>query len=129
MDDDFPDFNKPFLICPPDAICLGCGRPMNTHDAISCMRGNRPDQRHPPSDAMSNEQGKPVTRIEVPSDFWGRADQVFGELEGYAAVCVWCGHGYDIFTPETEDQHFAHNCPDAPEQLKKTALARLAADR
>jgi hypothetical protein len=101
MDDDFPDFNKPFLICPPDAICLGCGLPMDTHDAISCMRGNRPDQRRPPSDAMSNEQVKPVTRIEVPSDFWERADQAFGQLEGYAAVCIWCGHGYQRIHPGT----------------------------
>jgi hypothetical protein len=33
------------------------------------------------------------------------------------------------YTPELEDEHFAHNCPDAPEQLRKPALARLAVDR
>jgi hypothetical protein len=31
--------------------------------------------------------------------------------------------------PEIEDRHFAHYCPDAPEELKKSARERLAKHR
>jgi hypothetical protein len=126
MDNDM-EFNEPFYICPEDNVCLQCGEPMNTHDFMACLNGV--NRGHRVAEDVSNEQEPGVSRIEVPSDFWQRADDVFGQLENYAAVCVWCGHGYDIFTPQTEDEHFAHDCPNAPEQLKKTALARLAAEK
>jgi len=32
---------------------------------------------------------------------------------------------YDEYNPKAEDEHFAHNCPDAPEELREHAKKRL----
>jgi hypothetical protein len=39
--------------------------------------------------------------------------------------CFHCDHVYANYSPEIEDRHFADNCPDAPEELKKSARERL----
>jgi hypothetical protein len=40
------------------------------------------------------------------------------------AFCIWCDHVYADFSPLTEDQHFAHHCSEAPEELRSAASAR-----
>jgi hypothetical protein len=40
--------------------------------------------------------------------------------------CLWCDHRYADYSPKIEAEHFAHHCPEAPEQLKESARARLA---
>jgi hypothetical protein len=40
--------------------------------------------------------------------------------------CLRCTHVYKVYSPAIENQHFAHHCPEAPEQLKESARARLA---
>jgi hypothetical protein len=39
---------------------------------------------------------------------------------------MWCDHVYVEYNPTTEDQHFAHHCPDAPQELRESARNRLA---
>jgi hypothetical protein len=41
-------------------------------------------------------------------------------------ICLWCGHRYADYSPKIEAEHFAKHCPEAPEELKETARARLA---
>jgi hypothetical protein len=43
--------------------------------------------------------------------------------------CFHCDHVYVNYSPEIQDRHFAHYCPDAPEELKKSARERLAKHR
>jgi hypothetical protein len=46
--------------------------------------------------------------------------------DNVGAWCMWCDHVYLDYSPTTEDQHFARYCPDAPQQLKDSAMARMA---
>lgn len=39
--------------------------------------------------------------------------------------CLHCKHVYANYTPEIQDRHFAYHCPDAPEELKESAIQRL----
>ena len=63
--------------------------------------------------------------LDLPVD----ADETIGaaldQLEAYEAACLWCGHGYDDYSAKAEDEHFAYNCPDAPEELRELATKRL----
>jgi hypothetical protein len=43
--------------------------------------------------------------------------------------CLWCNHGYVEYSPEIENQHFAHDCSGAPEKMKQASLAGLAKRR
>jgi hypothetical protein len=47
--------------------------------------------------------------------------------ENVSGWCMWCDHVYVDYSGATEDQHFARYCPDAAQELKDSARARLAA--
>jgi hypothetical protein len=57
-----------------------------------------------------------MEEIRFPSDFAGRAVE---QAEKYGAACFWCGHGYEDYSRESEAEHIAHHCPEAPEELKE----------
>jgi hypothetical protein len=63
--------------------------------------------------------------ISIPADAVEKAERAFSQLETYGAACFWCGHGYEEYTAKAEDEHFAYNCPDAPEELRENAKRRL----
>jgi hypothetical protein len=82
---------------------------------------------------MSEEEG-PV-EIKFPADWQhaalpqcecGCSEIDLSEVIGW---CLHCDHVYANYTPELQDRHFAHDCPDAPEESKATARARLAKRR
>jgi hypothetical protein len=64
--------------------------------------------------------------ISFPEDTADKIKRAVEQGDSYAAVCFWCGHGYDRYTRKIEAEHFAYHCPDAPQQLKDSARARLA---
>ena len=53
----------------------------------------------------------------------GCADTDIREVVGW---CLWCDHVYSEYTLAIENEHFAHHCVGAPEQVKESALALLA---
>lgn len=63
--------------------------------------------------------------IEIPPDIDTKIDCAVRQLGKCEAACIWCSHGYHDYTREAEDQHFAHECPNAPEELRERAKARL----
>jgi hypothetical protein len=64
--------------------------------------------------------------ISFPEDTADKIKRAVEQGDSYAAVCFWCGHGYGRYTRKIEAEHFAQHCPDAPQQLKDSARARLA---
>jgi hypothetical protein len=66
-----------------------------------------------------------MPRLKLPPDWEKKSKRAFKQLEQYAATCFWCGYGYEEYSPELEGNHFAFHCPDAPEELKESAKARL----
>ena len=52
----------------------------------------------------------------------GCADADPGTVVGF---CLWCDHVYVDYSPKIQDQHFAYDCPGAPEKLKQASLAGL----
>jgi hypothetical protein len=79
----------------------------------------------PQKSAKENVRGVPIA---FPPDVAEKAERAFSQLESYEAACFWCGHGYDEYTGKAEDEHFAYNCPDAPEELRENAKKRLLLD-
>ena len=104
------------LVCPEDNICLGCGLPMNTHDYEQCR--TRPRMKAPIT--IQYEPPSPVPHCEC-----GCAD---ADPDDIGAWCMWCDHVYVEYNSETEDQHFATDCLEAPQELKDSARKRLAED-
>jgi hypothetical protein len=43
--------------------------------------------------------------------------------------CCHCDRVYLDYSPVIEDRHFANDCPDVPEEAKKSARERLAKHR
>ncbi len=66
-----------------------------------------------------------MPKLKLPDDFDEKSERALEQLEKYAAVCFWCGYGYAEYSPKLEDEHFAHHCPDAPEELRENARFRL----
>ena len=119
--------------CGDDCICI-CGLPMEGHDHSDCPVELRPCPEHKAEqeqrmvEAMfSNADTVSATNAEeleaaLPHCNCGCAEAERSKVVGW---CFWCDHTYTDFKPETEDWHFAHDCPEAPEELKQAALARL----
>ena len=68
-----------------------------------------------------------MPRLELPPDWEKKSKRALKQLEQYAATCFWCGYGYEEYSPELEDEHFADHCVEAPEELKENAKARIHA--
>jgi hypothetical protein len=66
-----------------------------------------------------------MPKLKLPDEFDEKSERALNQLEKYAAACFWCGHGYEEYSPELEDEHFANHCPDAPEELRESARKRL----
>jgi hypothetical protein len=117
------------LVCPEDNVCLGCGLPMNTHDYEQCMNISRPKPDEDSEEIGAADliagavEGQDEPLLTVPHCERGCAD---ADPDNVGAWCMWCDHVYLDYSPTTEDQHFARYCPDAPQQLKDSAMARMA---
>jgi hypothetical protein len=66
-----------------------------------------------------------LVTIDVPPDVGDKAERALRRLGRYEAACLWCGYGYDKYSRRAEHEHFAHRCPDAPEELREHAKRRL----
>lgn len=107
-------------------ICKTCHLPMDEGDHRDCPVQSLTCPEHlPQKSAKENVRGVPIA---FPPDVAEKAERAFSQLESYEAACFWCGHGYDEYTGKAEDEHFAYNCPDAPEELRENAKKRLLLD-
>jgi hypothetical protein len=104
-------------------ICKTCHLPMNEGDHLNCPLQSVTCSEHLLQSTKEDAGGVPIT---FPPDVDEKAERAFQRFETYEAACLWCGHGYDKYSPKAEDEHFAFHCPDAPEELKDIARARLA---
>jgi hypothetical protein len=107
----------------PVCICTACKCPKDEGDHSRCPIELRacPEHLHQTC-AEEDAGGGPIT---IPADADEKAERAFSQLQTYVAACFWCGHGYDEYNTKAEDEHFAHNCPDAPEGLRENAKRRL----
>lgn len=111
-----------FQVC----ICKACQLPMDEGDHRDCpVQALTCPEHLPYTSTKENAKGVPIT---VPPDAEEKVERAFSQLETYEAACFWCGHGYDEYSPKAEDEHFAYNCPDAPEELRENAKRRLLFD-
>lgn len=74
---------------------------------------------------LCREPKPALVPIDVPHDIGEKAERAVRQLGKYEAACVWCAHGYAEYTRKAEDEHFAYNCPDAPQELRENAIRRL----
>ena len=74
-----------------------------------------------PDAALIQEDNEP--EFVLPHCECGCAETESGKVVGW---CFHCDHVYLNYSSEIEDRHFANYCPDAPEELKKSARERLA---
>ena len=129
----FCDFAGHNWQCVEHCHCI-CGVPMEGHDHNNCSVELRPcpehaaEQKRRMAEAMSSEpdaafmqesnEGESV----LPHCECGCAETESSKVVGW---CFHCDHVYVSYSPEIEDRHFADNCPDAPDELKKSARERL----
>jgi hypothetical protein len=104
-------------------ICETCQFPKDQGDHSRCPIELRPCPEHlHQTSAEADAGGVPIS---LPLDADEKAERAFAQLQTYEAACFWCGHGYDEYNAKAEDEHFAYNCPDAPEELREHAKKRL----
>jgi hypothetical protein len=128
------DFAGHDLQCSGDCECI-CGVLMEGHDHSDCpveLRAcpeHAPEQERSIAKAMSSEadtssiQDCHERESALPHCECGCAETESSKVVGW---CFHCDHVYANYGPEIEDRHFAVDCPDAPEELKKSARKRLA---
>jgi hypothetical protein len=121
--------------CSEDCECI-CGLPMEGHDHSDCSVELRacpehaPEQERRMAEAMASEpdassiQDCDERESALPHCCQcGCAEADSSEVVGW---CFHCDHVYVEYSSEIEDRHLANYCPDAPEELKLSALERLA---
>jgi hypothetical protein len=78
-------------------------------------------------EAVGSSGGGQAARLKVPSGFKAEDARAFERLENYSVSCYWCGQRYEKYSLTLEDEHFAHDCPNAPKELQQDARSRLRA--
>ena len=122
--------------CAEQCVCE-CGLPMDGHDHSGCPVELRPcfdhleeyERRMAEAAAISNaavEVGDDEEEAPIPHCDCGCADVAPEDSFGF---CLWCDHVYVDYSPTAEEQHFAHECPEPPEELREAARERLAQRR
>jgi hypothetical protein len=115
--------------CAGDCECI-CGLPMEGNDHNECPLELRACPEHAPEqqrrmvEAMFSEPDAEFTQKwqERPHCECGCVE---AELSTVVGWCLHCDHVYVEYSPEIEAQHFADDCPGAPEELKKSSRERL----
>jgi hypothetical protein len=129
----FCDFAGHNWQCGEQCHCI-CGLPMEGNDHSKCPVELRACPEHSAEqersivEAMVSELGPAF--VQKPNEWesalphceCGCAETESSKVVGW---CFHCDHVYVNYNPEIEDRHFADNCPDAPEELRKSARKRL----
>jgi hypothetical protein len=120
--------------CSEDCECI-CGLPMEGNDHGDCSVELRAcpehaaEQQRSIAEAMASEPDAAFIQEDneqesaLPHCECGCAKTESSKVVGW---CFHCDHVYVNYSSEIEDRHFANNCPDAPDVLKKSAQERLA---
>ena len=117
-----------------DWQCVGiceciCGLPMEGNDHSECSVELRACPEHSAAQ-LSHAEATSSESDPAFAQKWqerlhcecGCAEAQSSETVGW---CLHCDHVYVSYSPKIEAQHFAEKCPGAPEELKKSARARL----
>jgi hypothetical protein len=108
-------------------VCV-CDQLMEEGDHADCPIELRACPEHP--EGGVHEDAEPdANAVQIDFSFMSQEGQQSSpnckcgcaDLETSVGFCLWCGHQYVNYNPETEDDHFANHCPNAPEQLKESA--------
>jgi hypothetical protein len=130
----FCDFAGHNWQCVEQCHCI-CGLPMEGHDHSKCpveLRAcseHAAEQERRMAEAMSSEpdaafmQESNDGESALPHCECGCAETESSKVVGW---CFHCDHVYANYGPDIQGRHFADNCPDAPEELKKSARERLS---
>jgi hypothetical protein len=109
-------------------ICI-CDVPCEMGDHSDCPIELRSCQKHESGitpaelEAVKESGAVPIQfPIEMPKGFSSRNN----DCKKYAGFCLWCGYGYTEYSRQLEAEHFANNCPDAPEELRKNSRRHLS---
>jgi len=126
----FCDFAGHEWQCSEDCNCI-CGLPMEEHDHSGCAVELKPCPEHKAE--FDQWSAKFVASMEESSEAFEKIPHCKCGCEDFdrreaVGWCVWCNHFYVEYNPTTEDQHFAHHCPEAPQELRESARKRLAED-
>lgn len=113
-----------------NCVCI-CGLPMEGNDHSDCPIEIRlcPEHEHEQDRPAPDPGFVQIDFLSVkPRTTLRRCECGCADLEPDKAVgwCLHCDHAYAEYNPEIEARHFAMHCPDAPDQLKRSARARLA---
>jgi hypothetical protein len=106
----------------PECECI-CGERMEEGDHSACPIELRACPRH--LEGLQPGEVAGGVPINFPEDTADKIKRAAEQRDSYAAVCFWCGYGYDEYTRKAENEHFAYHCPDAPEALRESAKKRL----
>ena len=115
--------------CDGDCECI-CGLPMEGNDHSECPVELRACPEHSAAQQLSHAEATSSESDPAFAQKWqerphcecGCAEAQSSEAVGW---CLHCDHVYVNYSPKIEAQHFADDCPGAPEELKKSARARL----
>jgi hypothetical protein len=111
---------------PSVCMCMNCGVPMERGDHSNCPVELLTCPAH--LEELERYIQESGVELNVPPDADEKVERALSQLETCKAACLWCGHGYDEYNAKAEDEHFAYNCPDAPEELREIAKRRLVLD-
>ena len=123
------DFAGHHWQCAGDCECI-CGVAMEGNDHSEC----RVELRACPEHAAEQERSIAEAMSSDPDPAFVQKRQqrlhcacgcAEAELSNVVGWCLHCDHVYVNYSPEIEARHFAADCPDAPEELNKSARERL----
>lgn len=99
-----------------------CDLPCDVGDHSDCPIELRACPKHEngisPAELEAVKEAGAV-EIQFPAKLPEALKEIASDSKNYVGFCLWCGHGYERYTREVVAEHFAYNCPDAPQGLKK----------
>src|SRR5512133_1651953 len=106
-----------------------CGTPMEEGRHEDCPTELRSCPKHElgissVEEAAAREAG--AVPIRFPAKLPEKLKRQTNSARCCDAYCIWCGFGYPRYSQKAEAEHFAQNCPDAPETLRENARRRLS---
>lgn len=104
----------------PECMCI-CEFPLEDGDHSDCSIELHACPKHEkgisPAELAAVQEGGAV-EIQFPTNLPEVLRQMAKNDKSYGAFCIWCGSGY-TYTRKLQAEHFAYNCPEAPEGLKE----------
>lgn len=112
----------------PECRCI-CDSPSEKGNHLDCPIELRacPEHEHGITSAeLEVVQDPGAVPIEFPAVMLENLSLSNDDSKTYVGFCLWCGHGYEQYSPVLEAEHFAYHCPNAPDEHRANAKKRLS---